>query len=344
MLLFPYIISQFSGSKWQAESKEALLLSFQVYPSSLYCFLFPFTNLPQHGADSCPVPALPTRRKLLVSAFCQQSFLYEHYRTHQTNSSGINAEQALTQNHAQQLGQDSTFTSAWKGALSSRSRINSLGQSSPQTAICWVNSSACSMLPSGSLFNWEPSTIPYLIFVTLPSFLVCSPALFTLQWDRTFCGSAVLCRHGMLYSLLTMAHHKVWSYPWKHGSVPWKVSRIPEGFPSWLVAVFSSNVQIILMRLSQSLQTPNSSYWSPRKNLFQVDWFSFKEAAGLTPEVLLNEVWHYQRRRNHQWGLSLALEKADTTYPRRQKSEDSGWYPSLLAHSFHIWLCTAVAS
>lgn len=108
---------------------EALLLSFQVYPSSLW-FFFPFTNLPQHGADSCPVPALPTRRKLLVSAFCQQSCLHEHYRTHQTNISGINAEQALTQNCAQQLGswQDSTFTSAWKGALSSRSRINSLGQ------------------------------------------------------------------------------------------------------------------------------------------------------------------------------------------------------------------------
>lgn len=130
MLLFPYIISQLSGSKWEAESiQEASLLSFQVYPSSLYCF-FPFTNLPQHGADSCPVPALPTRRKLLVSAFCQQSCLYEHYRTQHTNSRRINAEQALTQSCARQLrpGQDSTFTSARKGAFSSRSRINSLGQ------------------------------------------------------------------------------------------------------------------------------------------------------------------------------------------------------------------------
>lgn len=103
MFLFPYIISQLSGSKWEAESmQEALLLSFQVYPSSL-CSFFSFTNLPQHGADSCPVPALPTRRKLLFSAFCQQSCLYKHYRTHHTNISGINAEQALTQNCAQQL-------------------------------------------------------------------------------------------------------------------------------------------------------------------------------------------------------------------------------------------------
>lgn len=55
MLLFPYIISQLSGSKWEAESmQEALLLSFQVYPSFFYCF-FSFTNLPQHGAESCPV-------------------------------------------------------------------------------------------------------------------------------------------------------------------------------------------------------------------------------------------------------------------------------------------------
>lgn len=42
--------------------------------SLLFSFLS-FTNLPQHGADSCPVPALHTRRKLLVSAFCQQSCL-----------------------------------------------------------------------------------------------------------------------------------------------------------------------------------------------------------------------------------------------------------------------------
>lgn len=130
MLLFPYISSQLSNSKWEAESMhEALLLSFQVYLSFLYCF-FSFTNLPQHGADSCPVPALPTRRKLLFSAFCQQSCLYKHYRTHYTNISGINAEQALSQNYARQLGpgQDSTFTFVWKDALSSRSRMNSLGQ------------------------------------------------------------------------------------------------------------------------------------------------------------------------------------------------------------------------
>lgn len=105
MLLFPHIISQFSSSKWEAESmQEALLLSFHVYPSSLHCFFFSFTNLSQHGADSCPVPALPARMKLLLSAFCQQSCLYEHYRSHHTNISGINAELALTQNCAQQLG------------------------------------------------------------------------------------------------------------------------------------------------------------------------------------------------------------------------------------------------
>lgn len=83
--------------------KRLCCFHFKFIPVLSTFFFFSFTNLPQHGADSCPVPALPTRRKLLFSAFCQQSCLYKHYRTHHTNISGINAEQALTQNCAQQL-------------------------------------------------------------------------------------------------------------------------------------------------------------------------------------------------------------------------------------------------
>lgn len=87
---------------------------------------YSFTNLPQHGTDSCPVPALPTRRKLLGSAFCQQSCLYEHYRTHHTSISGINAEQALTQNCAQELRTGQHVHLCLERY--SRSQINSLGQ------------------------------------------------------------------------------------------------------------------------------------------------------------------------------------------------------------------------
>lgn len=83
--------------------KRLCCFHFKFIPVLSTVFFFSsFINPPQHGADSCPVPALPTR-KLLVTAFCQQSCLYEHCRTHHTNISGINAEQALAQNCAQQL-------------------------------------------------------------------------------------------------------------------------------------------------------------------------------------------------------------------------------------------------
>lgn len=80
-------------------SKRPCWFHFKFIPvlSTVFFFFFSLSiNLPQQGAESCPVPALPTR-KLLVSAFCQQSCLY---RTHHTNIRGINAEQALTQNCA----------------------------------------------------------------------------------------------------------------------------------------------------------------------------------------------------------------------------------------------------